>query len=164
MQESLKKLTRAGLIGALYAVTTLIVFPFASGAIQFRLSEALTLLPLIFVEAIPALFVGCLVSNIITGCALIDVLLGSVITLVSAVLTYVVGRLIKKTWIRIAVGGLFPVLLNALLLPLIWEYCYGAEYVYHVQVAFLLIGQSVSVYAVGIPLVLRFKNIFKKLI
>lgn len=163
MQESLKKLTRAGIIASLYAVATLIVFPVASGAIQFRLSEALTLLPLLFVEAIPALFVGCLVSNIITGCALIDVLLGSLITLVSAVLTFAVGKLIRKTWLKTTVGGLFPVLLNALLLPLIWEYCYGAAYVYHVQVAFLLIGQSVSVYAVGVPLVLRFKKIFKKL-
>ena len=155
-------LARAGVIAALYTATSLVTAPIASGAIQVRLSEALTLLPLIFPEAIPALFIGCALSNLITGCMPLDIILGSIITLVAAALTYAVGRIIKNTALKITVGGLFPVLLNALSLPLIWVYCYGAiEYIYVLQVAFLLVGQTLSVYAVGAPLYLVLRKKFK---
>ena len=164
MNDAVKKLCRAGIVSALYVVTTLVVFPVASGAIQFRLSEALTLLPLFFFESVPALFVGCLLSNLITGCAPIDVVLGSLITLVAGLMTYAVGKIFKKTWLKIALGGLFPVLFNALLLPLIWEYCYGAEHVYLIQMALLLLGQTVSVYLAGTPLVLAIKKRIGKII
>lgn len=152
-------LARTGVIAGLYTATSLITAPIASGAIQVRLSEALTLLPLIFPEAIPALFVGCALSNLITGCMPLDIAFGSLITLVAAIFTYGTGRLIKSVWLKIIVGGLFPVLLNALLLPLIWVYCYGAiEYVYALQAAFLAVGQTVSVYAIGVPLYLAIRK------
>ena len=160
MQKTrIRKITRAGIIAALYTVTTLLIVPVASGAVQIRISEALTLLPLLYVEAIPALFVGCALSNLICACALPDIILGSLITLLSAVFTYLTGKLIKSTTLKIVVGGLFPVLLNALFLPLIWIYCYGAiEYIYPVQALLLLLGQGVSVYAVGTPMVLQVKK------
>jgi uncharacterized membrane protein len=148
----------------MYVALTCVFGPFAYGPLQIRPAEALCLLPLFFPETVPALYIGCMLANLFSGYGAYDIFIGSAVTLLAAVCTYLIGKVCKKTWVRIAVGGLFPVLLNALLLPLIWEYCYGAAYVYHVQVAFLLIGQSVSVYAVGVPLVLRFKNIFKKLI
>ena len=108
------------------------------------------MLALVYLEAIPALTVGCLISNLITGCALFDVILGSLITFTAAALTYLIGKHIKNTALKIAVGGSFPVLLNAFLLPLIWIWCYGTiEFVYFVQVLLLLIGQSISVYFVG---------------
>ncbi|MBQ9485852.1 MAG: QueT transporter family protein [Clostridia bacterium] len=148
-------LTRAGVIAALYVALSLLTLPVASGAIQFRASEALTILPLFFPEAIPALAIGCMLSNIITGCAVWDVIFGSVITLVAAVLTFYTGKIIKTRWLKIGVGGLFPVLLNAFFLPVIWYYCYGElEFVYMLQVLFLIISQSVSVYAIGAPLYL----------
>ena len=155
-----KKITRAGVIAALYAATSFVTAPIASGAIQIRLSEALTLFALIFPESIPALFVGCFISNLVTGCAPFDVVLGSLITLAAAGLTYFAGKKIKKTNLKIFVGGLFPVLLNAFLLPLIWLLCYGTgEYIYILQVSFLLIGQSLSVYAIGAPLYLAVRKI-----
>lgn len=147
---STKSLALSGMIAALYVALSLITFPVASGAIQIRLSEGLTLLPLIMPEAIPAVFIGCMLSNLITGCAVFDVLIGSLITLVAGILTYFIGKLIRKTAIKIFVGGLFPVLLNAFFLPLIWYFCYGEmEYVYILQATFLIVSQSVSVYAVG---------------
>ncbi len=150
LNNTTKKITRAGIIAGLYVVLSLAVFPIASGAIQFRLSEGLTLLPLIYVEAVPAIFVGCMLINLITGCALLDVVFGSLITLVAGVMTLVAGKFIKKVWLKILVGGLFPVLLNAFLLPLIWLVCYGTgEYMYILQVAFLLVGQTVCVYVFG---------------
>ena len=160
---STKKMVRAGLIAALYTVLSLITFPVASGAIQFRMSEALTMLPLFFVESIPALFVGCALSNLITGCAVFDIIFGSVITLVSALFTFAFGKIIKITAVKLLVGGIFPVILNAIFLPLIWVWCYGAgEYIYIVQAAFLLVSQSGAVYAFGVPLYLAVKKMKRR--
>ena len=159
--DKIRKLTRAGVIAALYTVTTLLTIPVASGAVQVRIGEALTLLPLLYLEAVPALAVGCMLSNLICACALPDIILGSLITLVAGFLTFMVGRLVKNTFFKIFLGGLFPVMLNALLLPLIWVYCYGAlEYIYPIQALLLVVGQGVSVYAVGTPTCLQL-NKFK---
>ena len=150
---STTKLARAGIISALYAAVSFISAPIASGAIQIRLSEALCLLPLIFPESILGLTIGCALSNLITGLAPYDVIFGSLITLIASVFTYLCGKIIKKDSLKIFIGGLFPVLLNAFFLPLIWKWCYGfIEYVYLLQVLFLIIGQGVSVYAIGTPL------------
>lgn len=158
MQEkgfTTKKIARAGIIASLYIATSFVTAPIASGAIQIRLSEALTLLALIFPETVPALFVGCGLTNLITGCAPYDIIFGSLITLIASVLTLITGKFIKNKVLKIVIGGFFPVFLNAFLLPLIWFFCYGTgEYVYILQVAFLIIGQSISVYGLGIPLLL----------
>ena len=157
--EKAKKITRAGIIASLYTVTTLLTMPVASGAVQIRIGEALTLLPLLYVESIPALFVGCILSNLISGCAFFDIVFGSLITLFASVLTFLTGKIIKNTPLKIIVGGLFPVLLNAFLLPLIWVYCYGAlEYIYGIQALLLIAGQGVSVYLIGSPLVVQIKK------
>ena len=159
-----RALTRAGVIAALYVVLSLAVFPVASGAIQFRPSEALCILPLFFPEAIPALFIGCILSNLITGCVIWDVIFGSVITLVAAILTYIVGRgRFPYEILKVFIGGLFPVLFNAFFLPAIWFYCYGElEYIFVLHVVFLLISQSVSVYGLGVPLYFAVKRLRDK--
>lgn len=150
MRKTAKTISRAGIIAALYAALSLVTFSFSSGVIQFRLSEGLTLLPLAFPEATIALFIGCLVVNILTGCALYDVIFGSLITLLAAICTRLIGKLFKSDTLKIAVGGIFPVLLNAFLLPVIWFFCYGkSEHAYVLQCAFLLVSQSASVYVCG---------------
>ena len=162
MFKSTSSIARAGIIAGLYVVLTLVTFPIASSEIQFRPSEGLTLLALFLPESIPALFVGCMISNLITGCQILDVIFGGLITLVAGLCTYGVGRIIKKTWLKIVLGGLFPVLLNALLLPVIWYYCYyQSEMIYYIQVIALTISQSISVYAVGSPLVIFLKKRLK---
>ena len=145
-----KRLARAGVIAAMYVAFTFLVLPLASGAIQFRVSEALTLLPLFYVEAIPALFIGCMLANIISGAVIWDVIFGSVITLVAASITYLCGKFIRNNHLRILTGGLAPVFLNAFLLPVIWYFAYGQlEYVYIAQVGFLVLGQGVAIYVLG---------------
>lgn len=145
-----KQISKAGIVGALYVVLSLATFSFSGGAVQLRLSEALTILPLIFIESVPGLFVGCLITNLITGCALLDVFLGALVTLIAGVLTYIIGRVIKKHWLKVIVGGLFPVLLNALILPAVWYVCYGQlEFLYFVQVGLLTASQSLSIYLLG---------------
>ena len=155
MKTTTRTFSRMGLIASLYVVLSLISFPVASGAIQFRLSEGLTILPIIFPETTIALMVGCFLTNLITGCAIFDVVFGGLITLVAGLLTYLTAKVIKNTATKIVVGGIFPVALNAFLLPLIWIWCYGVlEYAFLLQVGFLLISQSISVYAFGTPIYL----------
>ena len=162
MFKTTSSIARAGIIAGLYVVLTLITFPIASSEIQFRPSEGLTLLPLIFPEAIVGVFVGCVLSNLITGCVVLDIIFGGLITLISAILTYFVGKLIKSTPLKIIIGGIFPVLLNAFLLPVIWYYAYyESSYIYVIQVVFLLVSQSISVYAVGTPTILLMNRLLK---
>ncbi len=163
MQNATKKITRAGIVGGLYVILSLITFPVASSGIQFRASEALTLLPLFFPETIFGVFVGCALSNLITGCLLWDIILGSLVTLISAVITFGVGKIFKNSALRIIFGGLAPVLLNAFILPVVWLLCYGnLEYVYLLQALFLLVGQSLSVYGLGTPVYLSVKSLKDK--
>jgi len=163
MRKNTIRIVRAGLIAGIYVLLSMLTFPVASGAIQFRASEALTIFPLLFIESVPALAIGCMLSNFITGCTIIDIFFGSLVTLIAGFLTYIFGKLIKNSVLKVTVGGVFPVLLNAFLLPLIWIWCYGAiEYVYILQVVFLLITQSVSVYALGIPAYFSVKKIKDK--
>ena len=147
---STKKLARAGVVAGLYVLLSLSFFTISSGPVQMRVSEGLTLLPLLFPETVPAVFVGCILSNLLTGCALWDIIFGSLITLVAAILTYFTGKIIRKHAVKIAAGGIFPIILNAFLLPLIWYFCYGElEYLYMIQVLILLAGQSAAVYVFG---------------
>ena len=163
LNKPTRAFARAGIIAALYTAISVVIFPFASGAIQVRLSEGLTLLAVIFPEAIFGLSVGCMLSNLITGCAPLDVVFGTLITLVAAVLSFICTRKIKRNILRILIGGIFPVMLNAFLLPLIWIYCYGAiEYIYPLQALLLVVGQAVSVYAVGSPMLIVVDKIKKK--
>ncbi len=153
MPRTTKLIARAGVIGALYIMLSLLTFTFSSGAIQLRLAEGLTLLALLYFETVPALFIGCFLTNIITGCALIDAVMGALITLVAGALTYLLGRFIKNHCLKVILGGLFPIVLNALLLPLVWYWCYGQmAYAYLVQAGVLLLSQAVSVYGVGVPI------------
>ncbi len=150
MNKHTLRLMRAGIIGALYVVLSLVTLPISGGVIQFRVSEGLTLLPLLYFEAIPALFVGCFLFNLLSGLAFYDVLIGSLVTLVAGLLTYLIGKVIKPKIFKILVGGLFPVLLNAFILPIVWIYLLGqSKALYLMTVVSLLISQTLSVYTIG---------------
>ncbi len=115
-----KTLTIGGAIAALYVVLTLVAnaFGLASGAIQVRLSEALTILPCFTAAAIPGLTVGCVLANLITGCALWDVVFGSLATLIGAAGTYLLRKKPLLAWIP-------PVLSNAIIVPIVLQKVYG---------------------------------------
>ena len=158
-----KKIAKAGVISALYVAISLLTYPFASGTVQVRIAEGLTLLPLFFVEAIPALFVGCIIVNVLTACALWDIILGSLITLTAGILTYLIGKIIKKHSLKIIIGGIFPVILNALFLPLIWLLLSSnVEEVYYISAIYIFIGQAISVYGVGTGVYLAVSKLDKK--
>lgn len=147
-------IARCAIIAGLYNILSLISFPISNGWVQVRLGEGLTLIAVLFPEAVPGLFFGCFLFNFISGCPILDVVLGSLITLISALLSFICTKRIDKLWLKIFIGGLFPVLLNAFLLPFVWMLCYyQLEYVYLVHSGLLLVGQSLSVYLVGTPMI-----------
>lgn len=169
---STKKLCRGGVIAALYVALTYAFMPFAFGAFQIRPAEALCILPLFFPEAVPALFVGCMLSNLTSPFFVYDVLLGSTTTLFAALGTYAVGRFFKKTHWKLLLGGLFPVLFNALFIPLIIVFLCGdlggqtsVFIAYSLFFVSFLCTESVWVYGLGIPLyfaVRRLESVFTR--
>lgn len=154
MKRSITKLLcRAGIVAALYAVLTIPLGTLAFGSIGFQIrpAEALTMLPLFYVESIPALYVGCLIANLFTG-TLWDVGLGSLASLIAAALTFAAGKLIKNTPLKLIAGGIFPVLVNAFCIPLVLIWSGSAYAGYWFMFASLLLTQAVWVYALGAPL------------
>ena len=92
MNKNVLFVVQAALIAAVYTVLTVIIAPYSYGIFQFRVSEVLTVLPAVIPSAIPGLFVGCLVSNLIGGFGIVDIIFGSLATLISAVLSRVLRK------------------------------------------------------------------------
>ena len=115
-------LVQAAMIAALYVVLTFIAnaLGLASSVIQIRFSEALTILPYFTPAAVPGLFIGCLLSNILTGCTLPDILFGSLATLLGAVFTQ---KLRKYKWL----APVPPIVANAVIVPFVLLYAYGIQ-------------------------------------
>jgi uncharacterized membrane protein len=101
---NLKSLALGSAVAALYAVSTIALSPISYGPVQFRVAEALTLLPFYFPEAIPGLFVGCFIANLFGGNGMLDVFVGSLATLAAAYLS----RKMPRLWLAV----LPPVLVN----------------------------------------------------
>lgn len=156
---SAKRLCRSGVIAALYVAFT-VSFGNLSffGGMQVRPSEGLCMLPLLYPEAILALTVGCFISNLFSPFVLFDVTLGVLATLLAAVCTYITGKLIKNKALKIIIGGIFPVLFNAIAVPFIvlMSGGSGAESLtfsaYIAVAAEIALSEAIWVYAVGTPL------------
>lgn len=117
-----KFITQAAMIAALYVVLTLLAnaLGLANYAVQIRFSEALTILPYFTLAAVPGLWAGCVLSNLLTGCMPLDILFGSLATLLGAAGTYFFRK--KKL-----LAPVFPILANTLIVPLILAYVYRFE-------------------------------------
>ena len=154
MKNKTLNLTWAALIAALYVVLTFIANSagLASGAVQIRLSEVLTILPLFTWAAVPGLAIGCIMANMLTGCALWDIVFGSVATLLGAVGTYFIGR--KKP----VLGPIFPIMSNALIVPLVLQKVYGLEQGYIYLFITVGIGEIISCGVLGWFLYKGLKN------
>lgn len=149
---------RAGIIAALYVALTLPFGQFAFGPFQIRPSEALTVLPLFYIEALPGLYIGCVLANIISAYGVYDIVLGSLATLIAAALTFVTGRLVKNKPLKVALGGFFPVIINAFLVPAVWLLA-GSDVAYWVEFGVMCLNEGVWVYAPGIPLFVAFDKL-----
>lgn len=113
--------TQAAMIAAIYVVLTYLFAPFSFGEIQVRIAEALTILPAFTPAAIPGLFIGCLIGNILGGAILPDIVMGSIATLIGAVFTYLLrGK--SKFLLPIP-----PILSNTIIVPYILKLGYGVN-------------------------------------
>lgn len=155
MKEKTLHLTRAALIAALYVILTFVsqMFGLASGVIQIRLSELLTVMPLLYKEAISGLWIGCLIANLMTGCAAWDIVFGTLATFLGALGTYYIGR--KKP----ILGPIFPILSNMLIVPWVLQFVYGAKESYLFLVATVVVGEFICCGLLGWQLYKALKNV-----
>lgn len=136
---------QAAVIAALYVVLTYVFSAFASGVIQVRVSEALTILPAFTPAAIPGLVIGCLLSNTLTGCVLLDIIFGSVATLIGALGPYALRR---HTWLV----PIPPIVSNMIIVPFVLRYAYGATDAFPFMIATVGAGEIISCYLLGMIL------------
>ena len=129
MHNKSNYIVQGALIAALYVILTIFsnLFGLASGIIQVRLSEALTVLPIFIPAAVPGLFVGCLIANVLTGCALLDIILGALATLVGAYGTLLIGRHKPHSRLGNSLASIPPILVNTLVIPPILAFVYNFE-------------------------------------
>ncbi|MCR4763353.1 MAG: QueT transporter family protein [Lachnospiraceae bacterium] len=140
-------LAQAGVIAAVYVVLTMIAagFDLASGAIQVRFSEALTVLPFFTPAAVPGLIVGCLLANILTGCALPDIVFGTLATAIGAFGSY---ALRKQRFLV----PLPPVAANAIIIPFVLRYAYQIPGSIPFFMATVGAGEVIACYVFGLIL------------
>ena len=142
--KRVKYITQAAMIAAIYVVLTMFIsaFNLASGAIQIRISEALTVLPAFTPAAIPGLFIGCFISNLLSGGMLLDVIFGSLATLIGACGSY----LLRKWKWAVPVP---PILSNVLIVPFVLAYVYHLPGGVPYFMATVGIGQIISCGVLG---------------
>lgn len=116
--KSVQRLVSGAMIAAIYVVLTELTAPISFGPIQFRISEALCILPVFTPAAIPGLFAGCLLANLLGTAVPMDVIFGSLATLIGAYGTY---RLRNRGW----AACIPPIVSNAVIVPFVLRYAYG---------------------------------------
>lgn len=151
---------QAAMIAAIYVVLTVIGASFAFGPVQVRLSEALTILPVFTPAAVPGIFLGCLISNVIAGALLPDIIFGSLATLIGAVFTWLLRNNSRY------LAPLPPVTANALIVPFVLKYAYMEPLPIPFMMLTVGIGEIVSCGILGLLLhaaLSRYQNIiFRK--
>lgn len=148
--------TQAAMIAAIYVVLAYVFAPFSFGEIQVRIAEALTILPLFTPAAIPGLFAGCLIGNILGGAILPDIVCGSAATLIGALFTY---RLRERTPFLAPVP---PILANAVIVPFVLRFGYGVLLPIPLMMLTVGIGEAISCGVLGLILynaLYRYKNV-----
>lgn len=143
-------MVRSALIAAAYALLVVFFAPLSYGPVQVRIAEALTLLPWLWVEAVPGLFLGCLIANLFGGFGLVDVIFGSSATLIAAVMT----RLMPNK----VLAALPPVVVNALVVGGYLSYL--TEVSFPFAAMYVGVGQAVACYALGLPLLAALERRF----
>lgn len=135
-------IANGAMIAAIYVVLTLLFTPISYGAMQVRISEALSILPMFTSAAIPGLFVGCLLANLLGSAIVWDVVLGSLATLIDAAGSYLLR---KNRWLV----PLPTIVANALIVPPVLKYGYGVDMPLLLIAAYVALGEVVSCYGLG---------------
>lgn len=158
-QTSVLYVVQAAMIAAIYVVLTVVGASFAFGPVQIRFSEALTILPAFTPAGIPGVFLGCLISNIITGALLPDVIFGSLATLIGAVFTWMLRNQNRY------LAPLPPIIANAVIVPFVLKYAYMEPLPIPLMMLTVGIGEVISCGVLGLILysaLNRYRNVIFK--
>ena len=159
MSKNTTFITHTAAIAAIYVVLTLVFAPISYGEVQVRISEALTILPFFTPAAVPGLFIGCLIANFLGGSIILDVVFGSIATLLGAIGTYLLRN---NRWL----APLPPIISNTIIVPLVLRYGYGVPLPIPMLMLFIAIGEIISCYVLGelvLATLLRYRDyIFSK--
>ena len=144
---NVRELVQGAIIAAVYALLTIFLAPISSGLVQCRVSEAMSILPYFTFSAVPGLFIGCLLANLLTGAAVYDVIFGSLATLAAAYITYWMRNRVSKY-----LAPLPSVVINALVVGWLLTYVYQIGVPYWLAAGYVAIGQAIACFALGLPL------------
>ncbi|NFM80735.1 QueT transporter family protein [Clostridium botulinum] len=147
--KKISKLVFSAVIAAIYTVLTLLLAPISYGQIQVRVSESLTLLPFLSSYSIWGVFLGCIISNLIGGNGIIDVVFGSFATLIAAILTYYIGKSNLK--FKKYLAPLPPIIINAVVIGFILNYTLKLPLL--LSIIWVGLGEAISCYVLGLILI-----------
>ena len=150
-------LTQGAIIAAMYVALTIVFVPISYGAIQLRIAEVLTILPMFTSSAIPGLFIGCVLANLLGGAVLLDVVFGSLATLIGAAL----GWMLRKNRWLVPIPA---VLANALIIPFVLRYGYAVDMPLWLMMLTVGAGEVGGCYILGellASVLLKRKDIFR---
>lgn len=144
--KSILFMMQSAMIAALYVVLTFLFAPFSFGSVQVRIAEALTVLPYFTPSAIPGLFIGCLIGNLLGGAALPDIIFGSLATLIGALFTYLLRKQNKF------LAPIPPILSNTVIIPLVLRFAYGMNLPIYYMALTVGLGEVISCGVLGMIL------------
>ena len=151
-----RSLCLSAVIAALYAALTLLLAPISYGNLQCRVSEALTILPVLFPEAIPGLTVGCLLANLLGPYGIFDVVFGTLATLIATIGSYLLR---DHDWLV----PLPPVIANAIIVGGMLHFAYGVPGLWACM-GWVGLGELIACYVIGLPLLKflkKYKHVFE---
>ncbi|MBQ7566729.1 MAG: QueT transporter family protein [Oscillospiraceae bacterium] len=173
-----RRIAFGAITAALYAVLTMALWEISSAGVQFRLSEALCILPAFTPAAIPGLFLGCAIANLLGG-TWVDVVFGSLATLIAAIGSFLIGKAFRVGQTeKLRLGAkllvpLPPVICNALIIPFVLFYGYGITSAFGVENTVLVLGihaltvglgEAAVCYLIGVPFMLLVNRMPKRLL
>lgn len=150
--KSILFMVQSAMIAAIYVVLTVLFAPFGFGQIQVRIAEALTILPYFTPAAIPGLFVGCVIGNILGGAILPDIIFGSLATLIAAYFTYLLRKHSKF------LAPLPPIIANTVVIPFVLYYAYGINLPIPFMMLTVGVGEIISCGVLGMILLSALKK------
>ena len=143
---------QAAMIAAIYVVLTVVFAPFSFREIQVRISEALTILPAFTPAAVPGLFVGCLLGNILGGAAVPDIIFGSIATLIGAFFTWTLrGK-------HPLLAPVPPIISNTVIIPFVLRFAYSVPLPIPLMMLTVCIGEILSCGVLGMLLYYALKR------
>lgn len=151
MKFSTKLIVQSALIAAVYSALTILLGSFGYGPIQFRIAEALTVLPVILPSSITGLFIGCILANWLGGFGIADIFFGSLATLLAGIFT----RILRK---HNFLFPLPPVLFNAIIVGGYVYVLYDKTYPLLLTMLFIGLSELIICYGIGLPLITFIKK------